>query len=194
MAKTPAKPKAKPKPAKACPLVLDFDGTLQRDDLSRLALLWLLKTHPLRAMTVVVQGLLCGRPAAKLALEDAAFRHQYMPALRWNRALITAAKASRQPVLVATGSPERWVAALLAEQGLNWPVLGTTAHSGNFVGRTKAQALIARYGKQGFDYAGNASADLAVWAVCRQAWVVSKRGKLIKKAAKRAPIGKVFPA
>jgi len=143
MAKTAAKPKAQPKPAKACPLVLDFDGTLQRDDLSRLALLWLLKARPLRAVVVVLQGLLRGRPAAKLALEEAAFCHQYMPTLRWNKALITAAKASRQPVLVATGSPERWVAALLAEQGLNWPVLGTTTKSGNFVGRTKAKALFA---------------------------------------------------
>jgi len=175
-------------------LVLDFDGTLQHDDLSRLALGWLCKTQLLLAMWVMLQGLLRGRPAAKLALQEAAFRHQFMPPLRWNTALIRAAKASRQPVLVATGSPERWVAALLAEQGLNWPVLGTTAQSGNFIGKTKAQALVARFGLQGFDYAGNSRADLAIWAACRQAWVVSKRGKLIKKAAKRAPIGKVFPA
>lgn len=191
-----ARPSAKrpPSPRPGVPLVLDFDGTLQRDDLSALALAWLTRRHPVRAWLVVVQGLLRGRPAAKLALEEAAFRYEYRPVLRWNHALIAAAKATRQPIVVATGSPERWVATLLAEQDLHWPVLGTTAHSGNFVGRTKAQALVAHYGKGGFDYAGNSHADLAVWAACRRAWVVSKRGALIKKAAKRAPIGKVFPA
>ncbi len=180
--------------AKLPPLVLDFDGTLQRDDLSQLALVWLWRTYPLRAIGVVLRGVVLGRPAAKLALQEAAFNHQFMPTLRWNTPLITAARRSGQPLLVATGSPERWVAALLAEAGYTWPVLGTTATSGNFVGKIKAQALIARFGHRGFDYAGNSRADLAVWAACRHAWVVSAKGRLTKRAAKRALIQKVFPA
>ncbi|MCA3244777.1 MAG: hypothetical protein INF43_05710 [Alphaproteobacteria bacterium] len=176
------------------PLVLDFDGTLQRDDLSRLALGWLSRRHPLRAWLVLGLALLRGRPAAKLALEEAAFRYEYRPILRWNHALIAAAKATRQPIVVATGSPERWVATLLAEAGLNWPVLGTTTASGNFIGPVKARALIARYGHGGFDYAGNSRADLAVWAACRRAWVVNARGRLLKRAAQTATIAKVLPA
>ncbi len=174
------------------PLVLDFDGTLQHDDLSKLALKWLWRTAPLQAGMVVLQGVFWGKPAAKLALEDAAFRQNFMPKLRWNRPLIQAAKASKQPILVATGSPERWVAALLAEAGIHWPVLGTTAQSGNFISKTKAKALVAKYGHGGFDYAGNSRADLAVWQACRYAWVVDSKGKLTKRAAKRAAVKKVF--
>lgn len=180
------------KAAKPIPLVLDFDGTLQRDDLSKLALTWLWRTAPLRASWVVLQGLIKGKPTAKLALEEAAFHHNFMPQLRWNTPLIQAAKATKQPILVATGSPERWVAALLAEAKLNWPVLGTTSCSGNFIGKTKAKALMKTYGKHGFDYAGNSKADLAVWQACRHAWVVDAKGRLTKRAAKRAPIKKVF--
>jgi phosphoserine phosphatase len=182
---------AKPVPT-VLPLVLDFDGTLQRDDLSKLALAWLWQTAPLRAIWVIVQGAIKGRPSAKLAMEEVAFHHNFMPKLRWNTALIKAAKASKQPVLVATGSPERWVAALLHEAKLHWPVLGTTAQSGNFIGKTKAKALIKAYGKHGFDYAGNSRADLAVWQACRHAWIVDSKGKLTKRAAKRAPVKKVF--
>jgi phosphoserine phosphatase len=186
-----AKLKAKPV---AIPLVLDFDGTLQRDDLSKLALAWLWRKAPLRAIWVIVQGVFIGKPAAKLAMEEVAFHHNYMPKLRWNTALIQAAKATKQPILVATGSPERWVAALLYDAKLNWPVLGTTAQSGNFIGKTKAKALIKTYGKHGFDYAGNSKADLAVWQACRHAWIVDRKGKLAKRAAKRAPVKKVFSA
>jgi phosphoserine phosphatase len=174
------------------PLVLDFDGTLQRDDLSKLALAWLWRTAPMRAFWVIVQGIMRGKPAAKLAMEEVAFHHNYMPQLRWNTALIKAAKATKQPILVATGSPERWVAALLHEAKLNWPVLGTTIISGNFIAKRKARALVARFGQGGFDYAGNSKADLAVWQACRHAWVVDAKGKLTKRAAKRAPIKKVF--
>ena len=54
----------------------------------------------------------------------------------------------------------------------------------NLRGSVKAHALKERFGLKGFDYAGNAEADLPVWEKCREAIVVGKRRRLVRKAKK----------
>ena len=54
----------------------------------------------------------------------------------------------------------------------------------NLRGSAKADILGERFGIKGFDYAGNAEADLPVWEKCREAIVVGKRRRLVRKVEK----------
>jgi 4-hydroxybenzoate polyprenyltransferase len=63
----------------------------------------------------------------------------------------------------------------------------------NLRGKAKGARLAERFGKGGFDYAGNSSVDLPVWERGRRAIVVNAPTSLAARAAKRAPVESVFP-
>lgn len=63
----------------------------------------------------------------------------------------------------------------------------------NVAGERKAAALVERYGKKGFDYAGNSSTDLAVWAHARRAIVVNGKTGLTDRASAISELTEVFP-
>src|ERR1019366_3168622 len=52
--------------------------------------------------------------------------------------------------------------------------------------------LVAKFGERGFDYAGNSSADLAVWRGAREAIVVNASHALANQAANCAKPGPTF--
>lgn len=64
----------------------------------------------------------------------------------------------------------------------------------NLSGHGKADMLRERFGKGGFDYAGNARVDLTVWAQARRAIVVNEGGTLARKAETLCEVEKVFGA
>jgi 4-hydroxybenzoate polyprenyltransferase len=64
----------------------------------------------------------------------------------------------------------------------------------NLAGRHKADVLVARFGKGGFDYAGNAPVDLAVWEQAQAAVVVQGSRDLAAKAAKVTRVEQTFGA
>jgi hypothetical protein len=66
---------------------------------------------------------------------------------------------------------------------------GTT----NLAGPYKAAALVERFGPAGFDYAGNAGADLAVWACARHAIVVDEPPDVVRRAREQGPVEREFP-
>jgi hypothetical protein len=53
--------------------------------------------------------------------------------------------------------------------------------------------LTERYGKHGFDYAGNSHVDLQVWPATRCAIVVNGSVKLVAQARAVANVARVFP-
>ena len=53
----------------------------------------------------------------------------------------------------------------------------------NLKGQAKADALVERYGKGGFDYAGNAKADLIIWKAAGEAILVNPLPGVRKAAA-----------
>jgi uncharacterized membrane protein YfcA len=59
-------------------------------------------------------------------------------------------------------------------------------------GATKAATLCERYGERQFDYAGNSSVDLPVWARSRQAIVVNARASVLDRAKSCSTVGAVF--
>jgi 4-hydroxybenzoate polyprenyltransferase len=59
-------------------------------------------------------------------------------------------------------------------------------------GHNKGRALAERFGKKGFDYAGNSSVDLPVWSEARQAIVVNASEQLAQRARQRTEVSHVF--
>lgn len=63
----------------------------------------------------------------------------------------------------------------------------------NLAGKNKAELLESRFGRNGFDYAGNSNVDLSVWVYARRAVVVNASDGVLKKARKICEVEQVFP-
>ena len=157
------------------PLVVDLDGTLIHGDSSGRACAWVIGLAPWRAMVVLRWWLRAGRAKAKAGifhLRPPEPRH-----FRWRDevvAFVRGERAAGRRVILATGSDRRCARFVAAHLGLTEPVLASAARI-NLIGAAKREALLARFGRGGFDYLGDSAADRAVWAVCRHALVVGRR-------------------
>jgi len=170
-------------PPKAIPLCVDLDGTLIRTDMLHENVLGLAKASPVSLLALF--GWL-GRGKAHLK-HQVAERVAIDPAgLPYNEAvldLIRAARAEGRPVILATASPLSVAQAIADHLGLFDDVIATDPTT-NLAAANKADALVARYGAQGFDYAGNHRHDLPIFAVSRNAHLVSSHGGLRRSAAR----------
>jgi 4-hydroxybenzoate polyprenyltransferase/phosphoserine phosphatase len=179
------------------PLILDLDGTLVRGDTLVESALRLLATRPLSLLL-----------ALPLALSDrAAFKRRIAQHAALDPASLTyddsvldlarQARADGRQVILATASDSRMADAVAAHLGLFDGVMASDGAT-NLKGPAKAAALVARFGAGGFDYAGDAAADLPVWAQARRAIVVRPTSGLLARArgvsAGAETIGGVRPA
>lgn len=168
------------------PLVLDLDGTLHTGDVFRMGLSHLAKRGQwgtLRKILIVWQR--SGKAAAKLAWQAVALKHNWQPTLRLVAPVVQwalAEAAAGRPVLVCTGTPQLVAEQLVRAAGHPWEVIGTTQPAINLVANHKAAALLARFGPQGFIYAGNSRDDLAVWRHAQAAVVVRASAKVRQQA------------
>ena len=149
------------------PLVVDVDGSLVSGDLLIEGIARFLATSPLRLL-VIPFWLIRGRDALKCRIA----RTVSLPpaTLVLTPAVldeIASAKAVGREVWLASASDERAVAPLVEAVGATG-CLASNGHT-NLVGRTKATALVERFGEGGFDYIGNERRDLAVWKRARRA-------------------------
>jgi 4-hydroxybenzoate polyprenyltransferase/phosphoserine phosphatase len=64
----------------------------------------------------------------------------------------------------------------------------------NLKSANKRKELEDKYGEHGYDYAGNSSADLEVWAGAAQAIVVNASVTVLTKASKVASVSETFPS
>lgn len=171
------------------PLCVDMDGTLVRSDLSIESVLALVRRNPLYLFVLpfwLLRGLAyCKREIARRIVPDVSQLPFDPRMLGWLREQFT------RPRVLCTASDQRMAEAVAARVGLFDAVLASDGKV-NLSGRRKAAALVARYGEQGFDYAGNSRADLAVWAKARRAIVVNARPDVLRSARKRAKIDRVF--
>lgn len=62
----------------------------------------------------------------------------------------------------------------------------------NLSGKSKAHALVLRFGEKGFDYVGNSPTDLAVWRHARKAIIVSSNVSLLRAAEQVCEVDKHF--
>ena len=170
----------------ARPLVVDLDGTLIRSDLLIETFFAAIGKDPLCAVALAKAGL-----QGKAALKTAVARRIDVEAagLPYNPAvldMIRDARAQGRPVYLASASHEKYVAAVSDHLDLfeGWFASNATR---NLSGAAKAALLVETFGKGGFDYAGNDTPDLAVWAQAGKAVAVDASPALREKLLAIAP-------
>lgn len=144
------------------PLVVDLDGTLVRSDLLVESFFMLLSAAPLRALAALA-GLYKGRAAFKTRIaSEITLDLDALPLNDDMIAFLHAEKARGRRLYLASAADEAYVRAIAARLGL---FDGIFASGGgvNLKGAAKAKVLCDAFGAGGFDYAGNSTADLAVW-------------------------------
>jgi 4-hydroxybenzoate polyprenyltransferase len=166
------------------PLVVDLDGTLILSDLLPEAALAFLRAHPLQVWKLPI-WLFQGKAVLKENLaRNTALDASVLPYRRELLTLIEEERKKGRAIVLATASPRSFAERVAAHLGCFDAVLATESGL-NLVGTKKRDALLARYGERGFDYAGDSSDDLPVWAVARRACVVGANRR-VESLARRA--------
>lgn len=179
-------------PPSNVPLCVDLDGTLIRTDLLWESMVALVKRRPACIFWLPFWFL-----HGKAHLKDQIARRVQIDvaSLPYNRDVIDYLRKERQggrELVLATASHVDFARKIAAHLGLfDGGVLGTTAAL-NLKGPAKLKALQERYGSRGFDYVGDARADLPVWAHANQALVVTDSPSLVSQVKAVTAVGRVF--
>jgi len=173
------------------PLCTDLDGTLLRTDSLVESVVAMVRQNPF-AIGAILLALLRGRARFKawvaehLVLDISSLPFN-QPVLEW---LLSEYKTGRSLVLV-TAADWRIAQAVAAQTGLFSEVLASDGKR-NLKAVAKAETLVSRFGRGGFDYIGDARADLPVWRSARKAIVVGGPG-LQQAAAQVSEVERAFP-
>lgn len=153
------------------PLVLDVDGTFLKTDLLFEAFWAGLGRAPIATLRASLRHF---RAPARLKAELAqivALRTDLMPVNPAVAELALASQSEGREVVLASASDRTQVQRLAAEYGLSARVFASDGVT-NLKGARKAEALVEAFGEEGFDYAGNEAADMAIWDHAENALVV----------------------
>jgi len=162
------------------PLCVDLDGTILRGDTFWEQVFALAHRDPLLAFRLLAWSLR-GKPYAKEQLV-------HLPLPAWSSFHVDAGivgwlradRAAGRPVHLVTGAHR--AAAQLAAENLNcFDAVHCTTAELNLTSTRKAALLCALHGAGGFDYAGNSSADLAVWQEAHTAIACHARPRTIER-------------
>ena len=172
------------------PICVDLDGTLIRSDLLIESSLALLRRNPLYAFRMGA-WLLRGKAVLKREIAarveiDATLLPYEPRVVAWLQS-----ESADRPRVLCTASDRKFADSVAAHIGGFGTVLASDGER-NLAGANKAQTLLDRYGERGFDYAGNATADLAVWRHARRAIVVNAAPSLSQRAAQLTQVEQVF--
>jgi 4-hydroxybenzoate polyprenyltransferase/phosphoserine phosphatase len=152
-------------------LACDLDGTLCRTDTLHEAVLALVARRPAAVFQLI--GWAAG---GKAALKDRVAEAVVIPgdALPLNEDVVAelrAARAAGRRTALVTASDRRQAEAVASATGL-FDEVHATGNGQNLKGAEKARFLAERFGAGGYDYLGDAAADVPVWAGARQAITV----------------------
>ena len=169
------------------PLVVDLDGTLIRSDLLPEAVLAFLRAHPWQVWKLL-PWLFQGKALLKENLaRNTALDVRVLPYRREILAWIEEERKKGRAIVLATGSPRSLAERVAAHLG-GFDAVLATEDGVNLVGAKKRDALLARYGERGFDYVGDDTDDLPVWAAARRAYVVGANRQVESLAQKAGRI------
>jgi 4-hydroxybenzoate polyprenyltransferase len=159
------------------PLCVDMDGTLLRTDSLVECFVALLRRRPWRLLQIPF-WLLRGRAFLKRQMaEHAPVDVDLFPFHEELLEFLQGEARSGRHLILATGADESIGRRVAAHFGIFVEVLGSDGLT-NLTGRRKAALLVERYGRGGFDYAGNSNTDLAVWREAAGQIVVSRSAQL----------------
>ncbi len=168
----PAGPAQAPATGREVPLCVDLDGTLVKTDCSWEAAAQMLFRHPLQLLGILWS---CGRGRAWMKREMSNAAHLRVESLPFNAdviGLITQARSAGRKALLVTASDQLVADRVAAHLKLFDEVIGSDGVT-NLKGTAKAALLVQRFGRGGFDYAGDSAADIPVWEAARRAYAVN---------------------
>ncbi len=172
-------------------LVVDLDGTLIRTDMMWESLARLLRRNPFAIFQILLWWT---RGRAKLKQKLAA-RVQIDPGtLPYHEkfcAWLRTEKNSGRKIILATASDLQMAQPIAEHIGLFDEVLASDGKI-NLRSENKLRALTEKFGERNFDYAGNSTADFAVWRGARQAVVVNASHAVLREAANCTALGPTF--
>lgn len=182
-------PQTQPQTA-GIPLCVDLDGTLIRGDLLWDSLLRFIRKHPLEFWRLPI-WLASGRASLKAALARRAPSATLTPPIHRELVDYLRQESGRGRRLFLVTASHREAIGSIRDLLPFEEILATEGET-NLKGRTKAEALVSRFGEKGFDYAGNSTTDEAVWERARRAIVVHRSQARIRNWSRRYEVEKAF--
>ena len=164
------------------PLVVDLDGTLIHTDMLHESAIRLLKDKP-HLVLAIPFWLLGGKALLKQKL--ASHGNTEITLLPFNQRLIDWLKLQKDlgRMLVLCTATDISIAKKIADYINIFDEVIASDGDQNLAGRNKANALVAKYGENGFDYVGNSSLDILVWEKSKYGVVVNGTSKLVRQAS-----------
>ncbi len=174
------------------PLAVDMDGTLLETDVLAAGMRKLMQERPLALLDALVALLLGGRPPFKRRIAAlAALEIEDLPPRRDFLAWLQAQKAEGRVLWLATAA-DRITAERVAARFAIFDGVIASDGAVNLKAAAKARALSARF-PDGFVYAGDSSADLAVWRAAKAIVLVGAPPHVARRAGTLdAPVERVF--
>jgi 4-hydroxybenzoate polyprenyltransferase len=152
------------------PLCVDLDESLVRTDTLAESALALIRSSPVNGLRLLYWAW-GGRARLKVRVAEACTLDASL--LPYNDEVLAFLRAERRAgrrLILTTGAAHSVAEGVARHLGLFDEVVATTVDR-NLTGRVKGEVLRERYG-EGFDYLGNAAADVPVWRHARRALVV----------------------
>ena len=172
-------------------IAVDLDGTLTLTDTLLESLLALVRNKPLFLFTLpfwLIKGVAYFKlKVAENCVMDITALPYNVPLIKWLRKQ----KANRIKIVLCTAANERLAKAVAKHLKIFDDVIASDAIT-NLKSKNKRNVLQKRYGDKGYDYAGNSSADIEVWASASQAIVVNASASVQAKASQVALISRTF--
>ncbi len=164
-------------------IAVDLDGTLMRGD----SFLSACAAAGAQNIFVFIFKVFAGLAPLKWWMYRSLMNERSLKRIRWNEPLVKwlfeKQKEGAELILVSA-APDYFLEELKKHVGqgkLFAQMIGSTQNE-NRRGKAKANVLIARFGRKGFDYVGNSQADVPVWRAARIAYNVNPSHGLERSA------------
>ncbi len=177
--------------SKIRPLVVDLDGTLIFTDILYESLIQIFKKNLFiifKLFFVALKGKASLKEfiGSKVNVNPATLPYN-AEFLKWLR---NEYKTGRKLIL-STGSDLRTANKIAKYLGIFHSVIASDGKKNN-TGLTKSKTLESKYGRLGFDYAGNSYDDIFVWKKSKFSIIVNASDNLIESVQKISKVNKIF--
>jgi 4-hydroxybenzoate polyprenyltransferase len=174
-------------------IAVDLDGTLTLTDTLHESVLVLVRNNPF-VLFLLPFWLIKGIAYFKLKVFESCVLD--VTTLPYNSPLIDwlkGQKANGKKIVLCTAANDHIAQAVAKHLDFFDDVIASNAVT-NLKSGNKRNALQERYGDKGFDYAGNSSADMEVWASASYAIIVNATKAVHTKASQVASVSRIFPS
>jgi 4-hydroxybenzoate polyprenyltransferase len=174
-------------------IAVDLDGTFTLTDTLHETLLSIVRNKPYLLLLLpfwLFKGIahLKQKVAERSELDVTTLPYN-LPLIDW----LKEEKLNGKKIVLSTAANEQVAQAVVNHFDIFNEFIASDAKI-NLKSAHKRNALQERYGDKGYDYAGNSSADLEVWAGASGAIVVNASEGVLKTASKITSVTKIFPS